>query len=121
AVSTVAFPTWPGEWLHELTTNRLEIARPLPTAAGLAILLFGDANVGVVLVAALIGTVVVLARGRRVDHVTGAAIAMAVSIFAVPYAYSYDQLFLLLPWAVVAAAVARATGGERWLLLAALV
>ena len=121
AVSIIAFPSWPREWVHELTTNRVEIARPLPTAAGLANALFGDASFAVVLIAALISAIVWLARRRRIDHVTGAAIAMAVSLFVVPYAYSYDHLFLLLPWAVVAAAAARASRVRRRLLLAALV
>jgi len=121
AASIAVFPAWPGEWLRELTTNRVEIARPLPTAAGLASLLFGDARVAIVLVVALIAAVVILGRGRRIDRVTYGAIAIAVSLFAVPYAYTYDQLFLLLPWAVVAAAAARAAGPDRWLRLAGLV
>lgn len=122
AVASVAvFPAWPTLWLRELTTNRVEIARPLPTAAGLASLLFDDPRVAIVLVGALIATVVLLARGRRIDRVTFGAIAIAVSLFAVPYAYTYDQLFLLLPWAVVAAAAARAAGPVRWLRLAGLV
>ena len=121
AASIAVFPAWPGEWLRELTTNRVEIARPLPTAAGLASLLFGDARVAIVLVVALVFAVVVLGRGRRIDRVTYGAIAIAVSLFAVPYAYTYDQLFLLLPWAVVAAGAARAAGPDRWLRLAGLV
>jgi len=121
AFSVAVFPAWPGEWLRELTTNRVEIARPLPTAAGLASLLFGDARVAVVLIVALIAAVVLLARGRRIDRVTYGAIAIAVSLFAVPYAYTYDHLFLLLPWAVVAAAATRAAAPERRKLLAALV
>lgn len=121
AISIVAFPSWPREWLHELTTNRAEMARPLPTAVGLATLLFGDAAFAVALIAALVSAVVALARRRRVDRVAFAAIAMAVSLFAVPYAYSYDHLFLLLPWAVVAAAAARSTGRQRRLVLSALV
>ena len=121
AVSIIAFPSWPREWVHELTTNRVEIARPLPTATGLANVLFGDASFAVVLIAVLMSAIVWLARRRRIDHVTGAAIAMAVSLFVVPYAYSYDHLFLLLPWAVVAAAAGRASPARRRLLLAALV
>jgi len=120
-VSVAAFPAWPGEWLHELTTNRVDIARPLPTAAGLATLFFGDARIAVVLIAALVGAVWLIARGRRIDRVTYAAIAIAVALFAVPYAYSYDHLFLVLPWAVVAAAAARADPRRRQVLLAALV
>ena len=121
AASAAAFPAWPGEWLRELTTNRAEIARPLPTAAGVATLAFGDARWAVLLVAALVGAVVLLARGRRIDRVTYGAIAVAVSLFAVPYAYSYDHLFLVLPWAVIAAAAARSDAQRRRLLLAGLV
>jgi len=120
-VSFAAFPGWPSEWLRELETNRVEIARPLPTAAGLATLLFGDARFGAVLAGALVVALLLLGRGRRIDRVTYAAAAIAVSLFVVPYAYSYDHLLLVLPWAVVAAAAARETGRRRWLLLAALV
>jgi hypothetical protein len=120
-VSFVAFPAWPGEWLRELTTNRAEIARPLPTAAGLATLLFGDARLGAVFVAALVAALLLLARGRRIDRVSYAAAAIAGSLFAVPYAYSYDHLLLVLPWAVIAAAAAREPGRRRRLLLAGLV
>jgi len=121
AASITAFPAWPGEWLRELTTNRVEIARPLPTAAGLASLLFGDARFAVVFIVALLGAIGLLARGRRIDRVTRGGIAMAVSLFAVPYAYTYDHLFLLLPWAVVSAAAARAAPPDRRVLLVALV
>jgi len=121
AISITVSPAWPGEWLHELTTNRVEIARPLPTAAGLASLVFGDARVAVVFVVALVVAVMLLARGRRIDRVTYGAIAVAVSLFAVPYAYTYDHLFLLLPWAVVAAAAARSEGPDRWVRLVGLV
>lgn len=121
AASVAAFPAWPGEWLRELTTNRVEIARPLPTAAGVATLALGDARWSVLLVAALVGAVVLLARGRQIDRTTYGAIAIAVSLFAVPYAYSYDHLFLVLPWAVVAAAAARSDARRRRLLLAGLV
>jgi hypothetical protein len=121
AASVGAFPAWLGEWLRELTTNRAEIARPLPTAAGLATLLFGDARFAVVFIAVLIAGVALLARGRRIDRATYGAIAIAVSLFAVPYAYSYDHLFLVLPWAVIAAAAARSDSRRRRLLLAGLV
>lgn len=120
-ISIAAFPAWPGEWVRELTTNRAEIARPLPTATGLATLLFGDPSFAVLLIAGLFVALVLLSLGRRMDRVTHAAIAIAFSLFAVPYAYSYDHLFLLLPWAVVAAAAAASTGRRRRLLLAGLV
>ena len=121
AASVVAWPAWPTGWWRELTTNRTELARPLPTAAGLATLLLGDARWAVVLVAALVVAVVLLARGRRIDRVAYAAIAISVSLFAVPYAYSYDHLLLLLPWTVVAAAATRAPPTRRGLLLAGLI
>ena len=120
-VSVAAFARWPGEWLGELTTNRAEIARPLPTAAGLALELFGDARLAVLLIAVLLAALLVVAHGRRFDRVSYAAIGIAVSLFAAPYAYSYDHLLLLLPWAVVAGAAASVTGRPRRLLLGALV
>ena len=120
-VSVAAFPAWPGEWLRELTTTRVQIARPLPTAAGLATLLFGDARFAVVLIGAVLVGLALVTRRRAVGSLEYAAIAMGVSLFAVPYAYSYDHLFLLLPWAVVGAEAARSEPGRRRRLLAALV
>ena len=120
-VSIAMFPRWPEEWLHELTTNRVEIARPLPTAAGLATLTFGDARLAVVLVATLVVAVAWLARGRHVERVRYGAIAIAVSLFAAPYAADYDHLFLVLPWAVVAADAAGSAARRRRVLLATLV
>lgn len=118
-VSLIVLPTWPLEWAREIATNRLEIARPMPTAWGLSVLLFGDAIWGVAQVAVLVALLVVVARGRDVKAVAFGAIALAVSLFAAPYAGGYDHLFLVIPWAVVLAAAARSEPRRRRVLLGA--
>jgi hypothetical protein len=115
--SLVLLPAWPLEWWREILTNRVEIARPMPTAWGLSLLLFGDAAWGAAQVALLVGLVLLVARGRQIDAVAFGAIVLAVSLFAAPYVGGYDQLFLVVPWAAVLAAAARSAPGRRRVLL----
>jgi hypothetical protein len=115
--SLALLPSWPLEWWREILTNRVEIARPMPTAWGLSLLLFGEAAWGAAQVALLVGLVLIVARGRHVDAVASGAIVLAVSLFAAPYVGGYDQLFLVVPWAVVLAAAARSAPGRRRVLL----
>ncbi|MHB8632187.1 MAG: hypothetical protein ACYC9W_09695, partial [Candidatus Limnocylindria bacterium] len=119
--SLAAFPSWPLEWARELLTHRVEIARPMPTAWGLSVLLFGGAVWGAVLLALVVAVVLVVARGRRVDGVAFGAIVLAISLFATPYVGGYDQLFLAPSWAVVLAAAARSAPRRRRVLLGAVV
>jgi hypothetical protein len=117
AASVALLPVWPLEWGREIVTNRLEIARPMPTAWGLSLLLFGNAIWGAIPVALLVAALLVLARDRVVGGVAFGAIVLAVSLFASPYVGGYDQLFLVLPWAVVLAAAARSEPPRRRALL----
>lgn len=118
--SLAVLPSWPLEWAREILTNRVEIARPMPTAWGLSLLLFGDAAWGAAQVALLVGLVLFVARGREVDGVAFGAIVLAISLFAAPYVGGYDQLFLVVPWAVVLAAAARSAPRRRRVLLGAM-
>jgi hypothetical protein len=118
AVSLAIMPAWPFEWIRELTTHRLEMARPLPSAWSVAGLLFGAAQWGAVLIVALVAAVLILVRGRRVDTVAYAALAVSISLFSIPYVYSYDHLFLALAWASVLATAVTASVARRRLLLA---
>jgi len=119
--SLAVFPLWPIEWWRETTTFRLEVAGALPGAWGLSHLSFGSAWPGAVLAVGLATAVWLLCRGREVGANAFAAIAISLSLFTVPHIWTYDQLFLALPWAVVLAAAARADLWGRRLLLGALV
>ena len=108
-------PGWPLEWLGELGGRRLRVAGLLPTAWGLSADLFGTQAVAPVLIGALVLGVALVVRGMP-GHLAFAAAALPVSLFASPYAWSYDHLVLVFPWAVCIAAASRAGGSARaWL------
>jgi hypothetical protein len=112
-VVTVAIaPRWTGDWAAELNGRRLRIAPLLPTAWGLATDLFGTALVAPLLIVALTGGAWYLAR-RRATPVGVGSIALAISLFGTPHAWSYDHLVLALPWAHALAIAARSTGATR--------
>ncbi len=73
-----------------------------------------------VVVALILGTFVVweLRRVRRTELLVAAAIP--VSLFCVPYGWSYDQLLLLVTATVIVAIVARATTRARFVVVATL-
>lgn len=115
-VSIAIAPDWPLEWLAELTGRRLRIAALLPTAWGLSADLFGTVLVAPLLIAAVIGAAWSLAR-RHATPVGVGAIALAISVFGTPHAWSYDHLVLVLPWSHTLAIAARCTGAVRLMLL----
>jgi hypothetical protein len=103
AVSLVVSPGWPLEWLGELGGRRLRVAGLLPTAWGLSVDLFGTQLVAPVLIAAVV--------------LGFAAVVLPISLFASPYAWSYDHLVLVFPWAFCIAAAWRVTDAARVALL----
>ncbi|HEY8731165.1 MAG TPA: glycosyltransferase 87 family protein [Candidatus Limnocylindria bacterium] len=116
-VSTFAVaPGWPLEWLGEVTGRRRNVVALLPTAWGISADVFGTALVAPLLIAAVTGLAWYLAR-RRATPVGVGCIALAISIFGTPYAWSYDHLVLVLPWAQTIAIAARSSGSTRIALL----
>ncbi len=112
-VATLAVsPQWPFEWVAEITGRRTRVTTLLPTAWGLSADLFGTVLVGPVLIAAVTAIAWYLAR-RRATAVGVACIALAISVFGTPYAWSYDHLVLVLPWAYSLAVAARSVGAAR--------
>ncbi|MDP9246001.1 MAG: DUF2029 domain-containing protein [Chloroflexota bacterium] len=103
---------WPLEWIAELAGRRLRVASLLPTAWGLSADLFGTVLFAPVLIAAVTGIAWYLAR-RRATPVGVGCIALAISVFGTPHAWSYDHLVLVLPWAYSLAIAARAAGPAR--------
>jgi hypothetical protein len=120
-LSIAVLPSWPVEWGQEILANRFEIARPMPTAWGLSLLLFGDAIWGAVALALLVGALLLMARRREIDPMAFASVVLAVSLVAAPYVGGYDQLFLVVPWATILAAGARSAPRRRRIVLGAVV
>ena len=110
--SLVVSPGWPLEWLGELGGRRLRVAGLLPTAWGFSADLFGTQLVAPVLIAAVVLGAALIVR-RMPGHLGFAAAVLPISLFASPYAWSYDQLVLVFPWALCVATAARATGSAR--------
>jgi len=116
-VSTFAVaPGWPLEWLGGGTGRRRNVVALLPTAWGISADVFGTALVAPLLIAAVTGLAWYLAR-RRATPVGVGSIALAISLFGTPYAWSYDHLVLVLPWAQTIAIAARSSGSTRIALL----
>jgi hypothetical protein len=111
-VSIAIAPGWPLEWLAEITGRRLHIAALLATAWGLSADLFGTVLVAPLLIAAVTGGAWYLAR-RHATPIGVASIALAISVFGTPHAWSYDHLVLVVPWAHTLAIGARSTGAAR--------
>jgi hypothetical protein len=111
-------PGWPLEWLGEITGRRQNVVALLPTAWGLSADIFGTALVAPLLIAAVTVAAWYLAR-RRATPVGVASIALAISLFGTPYAWSYDHLVLAVPWAHALAIAQRSSGRTRVVLLLA--
>jgi hypothetical protein len=106
-VPMLVAPGWVFEWLDELEVRRARVAVFLPTAWGFASDVFGNAAVGGLLVAALAIGCWLLVRRSRLDDVGLFALTLPLSLFATPYAWSYDFLVLFVSYAFV---LARAGG-----------
>jgi hypothetical protein len=116
--SLIVSPGWPLEWLGELGGRRLRVAGLLPTSWGLSADLFGTQAVALVLIAALVLGVALIVR-RTPGHLEFAAIVLPISLFVSPYAWSYDHLVLVFPWALCVATASRLAGSARGALLIA--
>lgn len=103
AVSVALQPAWIPHWLQEVTGRRFGYAGLLPTAWGLSSDLFGTIYWAPLLIAASVAAAGVLVRGRSLDRVSFAAIALGLALFAAPHVWSYDFLVLALPWGVALA------------------
>ena len=92
----------------------------LPTAWGFAADVLGSAAAGALLVAAVVIGCWLLVRRSRVDDVGLFALTLPLSLFATPYAWSYDFLVLFVSYAFV---MARAEGApprtRMWLTVGA--
>jgi hypothetical protein len=121
AASLALAPSWPLEWLGEITTRRVAETAIRPSAWALALLVGGDPLWGVAILGALAAAVVLIARRGALRPAPLIAFAVVASLLASPYISIYDYLVLALPWALVVAAAWRTDGVERGVLLASLV
>jgi hypothetical protein len=113
-------PSWPLDWLGQVSGGWAWLGRTslLATAWGLSADLFGTVALAPVLVLALVAFAYLLAR-RQGGLLAFAAIALPISVFASPYAWSYDQLVLVFPWAVTLAVAFRSAAPRRPVLMIA--
>ncbi len=107
ALSLPVRPAWPSEWLNELFGRQIGHAAEYATAWGIAAHDLGSLAWGVPLVAGLVALCLWLARGVPRDRVALLSLAVPLSLFATPYAWSYDFVVLALPWAFVLARAER--------------
>jgi hypothetical protein len=119
-VPMLFLPGWIFEWLDELLLRRAPVAVFLPTAWGFAADVLGNPAVGGLLVAAVAIGCWLLMRRSRVDDVGLFALTLPLSLFATPYAWSYDFLVLFVSYAFV---LSRADGwpprARMWLTVGA--
>ena len=101
AIALPVRPSWPVEWLGELFGRQIGHAAEYATAWGIAAHDLGSLAWGAPLVAGLVALCLLLARGVPRDRVALLSLAVPLSLFATPYAWSYDFVVLALPWAFV--------------------
>ena len=118
-VPVVFLPGWVFEWLDELVVRRARVAVFLPTAWGFAADLLGNTAVGALLVAAVAIGCWLMVRRSRVDDIGLFALTLPLSLFATPYAWSYDFLVLFVSYAFVLGRAGGASPRARmWLTVA---
>ncbi len=110
-------PGWPLEWSDELSGRRIRVVSLLPTAWGLAGDVLGASWIGAILIALVVAATWVLVRRVRIDRVGLLALSLPLSLFATPYAWTYDFLVLAVSWSVVLARAVSPRGVRPWLLL----
>ena len=121
ALSLPARPGWPLEWLHELFGRQIGHAPEYATAWGIGAHDLGSLAWGGVIVAIVVIACLWLAKDALRDRVTLLALAVPLSLFATPYAWSYDFVVLVFPWAFVLARSERSSRTTRSLLRWALI
>ena len=90
----------------------------LPTAWGFAAQTVGDAAWGGVFIAIVLVATALIARGHTGPLVVF-VLSLPLSLFATPYAWTYDYLVLAVAWGFILACAGRAAGSARLVLLAA--
>lgn len=117
-VSLVLRPTWPAGWLDEIGGRRLGYAGLLPSAWGLSNDLFGSITWAPALIGLAVLVVAAIVRHRPLGPITFAALALPLSLFAMPHIWSYDFLVLALPWGAALALADRLAGSRRTVMVA---
>lgn len=113
AASVIARPDWIRSWLDEVGGRRLGYAGLLPSAWGLSTDVFGTVWWGPALIGLAVAACAVMVRGRALGPVTFAAIALPLSLFAMPHVWSYDFLVLALSWGAALALADDLPGARR--------
>jgi hypothetical protein len=99
AASWIVLPGWVLSWLG--AAEKARMASITPTWWGLSYDLVGEAHwqllAGGGVAAIILGTVLVIWRERHENLLFSTGLALAVSTFATPYLWAYDQLVLFFP------------------------
>ena len=106
-VSLALVPSWPAAWLSDMLGDRAGIHHRLATAWDLG---GGPALAGVIILGVIASCALLVGR-RPLALPDFAGLLLAVSLFAAPYAWSYDFLALALPWGLTLANSSRARAG----------
>jgi hypothetical protein len=110
---TVPFgPGLTGEWLRSALDLQATTGSNA-TAWTLGRVLPGGALMGPLCVVASLAALVVWWRSAEHARMTLIAAAVAISVFAAPHGWSYDQLLLLVPLAVIVRATGALSGPRR--------
>ena len=120
ATTFVIAPRWLEEWLAELGRRSQSVAQ-FATVWGFAADVFGSPLWGALLLALLVLAILVVARGRAFRGLPFLGFAIALSLLATPYIWSYDFLVLAVPWAIVLAELQRSGRVRRLAFLLGLV
>ena len=121
AVSIPIRPAWVGEWLGELFGRQIGHVTEYATAWGVGAHDLGGLGSGAALVALVVLACVPAWTAVRRSRIALLAISVPLGVFATPYAWSYDFLVLLVPWAFILSRALRARPWTRRALTAALV
>ena len=121
AVTIPIRPAWAGEWLGEIFGRQIGHVTEYATAWGVGAHDLGGLGWGAALVATVVLACAPAWTEIRRSRIALLALSVPLSVFATPYAWSYDFLVLIVPWAFVLARALRARPGTRRALTAALV
>lgn len=102
AASVMARPSWPVEWLAELTGHRTTIAGTSATIYGFTTWLTGQRALGLLMTVVVVLAFALLLRGIALrDPVDRVAVALTAGLLAVPYLSSGDPIVLAVAWCAI--------------------
>ena len=100
--SLVVRPSWPAEWLGEVTGHRMVMAGSSATPWGFVTWITGRSDVAVSAVAIALVAFVVALRGADLrDAIDRVSVALVAWLIVVPYLSSADPILLAVAWCAI--------------------